>query len=255
MKKRSIVLLFILLLLAIMFLTSSIWSIFGLAIVGFGVLHYVKKSRGKSSFKRPLLIIWLGVFLAFIIVIANTDTSTTENAKEEARVATEKKEAEAKEKARIAAEKKEAEAKAKEEARIAAEKKEAEAKAKEEARIAAEKKEAEAKAKEEARIAAEKKEAEAKAKEEARIAAEKKEAEAKAKEEARIAAEKKEAEAKEEEETSNNLMYDPTGADKDCSDFPSGGFEAQEFYIAAGGPQSDPHDLDRDNDGNACDWQ
>ncbi|WP_336866143.1 excalibur calcium-binding domain-containing protein [Peribacillus frigoritolerans] len=206
MKKRSIVLLFILLLLAIMFLTSSIWSIFGLAIVGFGVLHYVKKSRGKSSFKRPLLIIWLGVFLAFIIVIANTDTSTTENAKEEARVTTEKKEAEAK-------------------------------------------------AKEEARIAAEKKEAEAKAKEEARIAAEKKEAEAKAKEEARIAAEKKEAEAKEEEETSNKLMYDPTGADKDCSDFPSGGFEAQEFYIAAGGPQSDPHDLDRDNDGNACDWQ
>ncbi|CAH0295559.1 hypothetical protein SRABI84_04340 [Peribacillus simplex] len=240
MKKRSIVLLFILLLLAIMFLTSSIWSIFGLAIVGFGVLHYVKKSRGKSSFKRPLLIIWLGVFLAFIIVIANTDTSTTENAKEEARVATEKKEAEAK---------------AKEKARIAAEKKEAEAKAKEKARIAAEKKEAEAKAKEEARIAAEKKEAEAKAKEEARIAAEKKEAEAKAKEEARIAAEKKETEAKEEEETSNNLMYDPTGADKDCSDFPSGGFEAQEFYIAAGGPQSDPHDLDRDNDGNACDWQ
>ncbi|MFJ7511875.1 excalibur calcium-binding domain-containing protein [Peribacillus simplex] len=240
MKKRSIVLLFILLLLAIMFLSSSIWSIFGLAIVGFGVLHYVKKSRGKSSFKRPLLIIWLGVFLAFIIVIANTDTSTTENAKEEARVATEKKEAEAK---------------AKEKARIAAEKKEAEAKAKEEARITAEKKEAEAKAKEEARIAAEKKKAEAKAKEEARIAAEKKEAEAKAKEEARIAAEKKEAEAKEEEETSNKLMYDPSGADKDCSDFPSGGFEAQEFYIAAGGPQSDPHDLDRDNDGNACDWQ
>ena len=25
------------------------------------------------------------------------------------------------------------------------------------------------------------------------------------------------------------------------------------FYIAAGGPASDPHDLDRDNDGNACD--
>ncbi|MCD1159196.1 hypothetical protein [Peribacillus frigoritolerans] len=105
-----------------------------MAIVGFGILHYVKKSRGKPSFERPLLIKWLGVFLAFIIVIANTDTSTTEKAKEEAR----------------------------------------------------------------------------------------------------IAAEKKDAEAKEEEQTSNKLMYDPTGADKDCSDFPSGGFEAQEFYIAAG---------------------
>ncbi|MBT2667320.1 excalibur calcium-binding domain-containing protein [Bacillus sp. ISL-4] len=166
MKKRSIILLFILLLLAIMFLSSSIWSIIGLSIVGFGIYHYVKKSRGKPSFKRPLLIIWSGVFLAFIIVIANTDTSTTEKAKEEAR-----------------------------------------------------------------------------------IAAEKEEAEAKAKEEARIAAEKEEA------EVSNNLMYDPFGPDKNCSDFPSGGVEAQEFYIAAGGPASDPHDLDRDNDGNACDWQ
>ncbi|WP_370221734.1 hypothetical protein, partial [Cytobacillus sp.] len=98
---------------------------------------------------------------------------------------------------------------------------------------------------------------EEKAKEEARIAAEEK-----AKEEARIAAEEKaqkEAEAQEEaaaaeQTSSSNLLFDPFGPDRDCSDFPSGGAEAQEFYIAAGGPTSDPHDLDRDNDGNACDW-
>ncbi|MCS0823928.1 hypothetical protein NX029_08090 [Cytobacillus firmus] len=118
-------------------------------------------------------------------------------------------------------------------------KEEEEEKAKEEASIAAEEK-----AKEEARIAAEEK-----AKEEARIAAEEK-----AKEEARIAAEEKAKEEAASEQTSSNLLFDPFGPDRDCSDFPSGGAEAQEFYIAAGGPTSDPHDLDRDNDGNACDW-
>jgi uncharacterized protein YcfL len=124
----------------------------------------------------------------------------------------------------------------------------AEAKAKEDAKIAAE-----AKVKEDAKIAAE-----AKAKEDAKIAAEDK-----AKEDAKIAAAEqdriaKEAEAQEaaeaEQASSSNLLYDPFGSDKNCSDFPGGGAEAQEFYIAAGGPESDPHDLDRDNDGNACDW-
>ncbi|MED3962847.1 excalibur calcium-binding domain-containing protein [Niallia taxi] len=93
-----------------------------------------------------------------------------------------------------------------------------------------------------AKVAAEK----AKAEEEAKAAAEK----AKAEEEAKAAAEKAKAE---EEAKVSNLAYDPFGPDRNCTDF-STGAEAQEFYIAAGGPSSDPHDLDRDNDGNACDW-
>lgn len=47
------------------------------------------------------------------------------------------------------------------------------------------------------------------------------------------------------------LLYDPEGPDVDCPDFPSH-YEAQEFFIAAGGPAYDPHRLDRDNDGLAC---
>lgn len=38
-----------------------------------------------------------------------------------------------------------------------------------------------------------------------------------------------------------------------CSDFSSGA-AAQKFFLAAGGPFSDSHDLDRDGDGLACEW-
>lgn len=40
-------------------------------------------------------------------------------------------------------------------------------------------------------------------------------------------------------------------ADKNCSDFPNQK-KAQEFFIAHGGPTHDPHGLDRDRDGIAC---
>jgi endonuclease YncB( thermonuclease family) len=40
--------------------------------------------------------------------------------------------------------------------------------------------------------------------------------------------------------------------DRDCSDFSSQA-AAQQFFINAGGPQQDPHRLDGDNDGTACD--
>jgi endonuclease YncB( thermonuclease family) len=40
-------------------------------------------------------------------------------------------------------------------------------------------------------------------------------------------------------------------ADRDCSDFSSQA-SAQEFFVAEGGPGSDPHRLDADNDGIAC---
>lgn len=40
---------------------------------------------------------------------------------------------------------------------------------------------------------------------------------------------------------------------KNCSDFASGA-EAQKYFIASGGPVSDPNRLDGDGDGLACDW-
>lgn len=39
--------------------------------------------------------------------------------------------------------------------------------------------------------------------------------------------------------------------DKDCSDFRTQR-EAQSFFEANGGPSNDPHNLDRDGDGRAC---
>ncbi|WP_299771195.1 excalibur calcium-binding domain-containing protein [uncultured Tateyamaria sp.] len=41
--------------------------------------------------------------------------------------------------------------------------------------------------------------------------------------------------------------------DRDCADFSSDA-AAQKFFLAEGGPTSDPHDLDRDGDGLACEW-
>lgn len=41
--------------------------------------------------------------------------------------------------------------------------------------------------------------------------------------------------------------------DRDCSDFSSSA-AAQRYFIQAGGPISDPNDLDRDGDGLACEW-
>ena len=40
---------------------------------------------------------------------------------------------------------------------------------------------------------------------------------------------------------------------RNCSDFASGA-AAQKFFLAAGGPVSDLHNLDRDGDGLACEW-
>lgn len=40
-------------------------------------------------------------------------------------------------------------------------------------------------------------------------------------------------------------------ADRDCADFPTWQ-AAQEFYHSEGGPGRDPHRLDADRDGEAC---
>ena len=47
------------------------------------------------------------------------------------------------------------------------------------------------------------------------------------------------------------LPYDPMGRDRNCSAFATHA-QAQNFFIAAGGPEYDRHRLDGDNDGIAC---
>jgi hypothetical protein len=43
------------------------------------------------------------------------------------------------------------------------------------------------------------------------------------------------------------------GQDYDCGDLGTGA-QAQRFFLASGGPSSDPHNLDGDGDGFACEW-
>ncbi len=47
------------------------------------------------------------------------------------------------------------------------------------------------------------------------------------------------------------LPYDPFGPDRNCSDFETQA-QAQAFCEAAGGPEQDPHRLDADGGGVAC---
>ena len=49
----------------------------------------------------------------------------------------------------------------------------------------------------------------------------------------------------------SGLTFDPHGPDRNCGDF-SSWWDAQNFYLAAGGPAEDPHRLDRNGDGTAC---
>ena len=48
-----------------------------------------------------------------------------------------------------------------------------------------------------------------------------------------------------------DLPFDPSGTDRDCHEFTSW-WDAQNFYLASGGPENDPHRLDHDGDGIAC---
>ena len=54
-----------------------------------------------------------------------------------------------------------------------------------------------------------------------------------------------------ESRTAEASVYDPFGADRDCGDFETW-IQAQDFYIAAGGPDEDRHRMDRNGDGIAC---
>ncbi len=52
-------------------------------------------------------------------------------------------------------------------------------------------------------------------------------------------------------QTLPGMPFDPLGPDRSCGDFTSW-WEAQNFYYAAGGPEEDPHGLDQNGDGVAC---
>ena len=52
---------------------------------------------------------------------------------------------------------------------------------------------------------------------------------------------------------SSYVRTTPVSGDRNCSDFASPA-AAQKFFLSQGGPTSDPHGLDRDGDGNACEW-
>lgn len=47
------------------------------------------------------------------------------------------------------------------------------------------------------------------------------------------------------------LRYDPNGPDRDCGDFATHA-QTQAFFLAASGPEREPHRLDSDYDGFAC---
>ncbi|MFC4556909.1 thermonuclease family protein [Virgibacillus kekensis] len=47
------------------------------------------------------------------------------------------------------------------------------------------------------------------------------------------------------------IQYDPMGPDRDCDDFTSQR-EAQAFFEASGGPETDSHRLDGEGDGRVC---
>ncbi len=51
--------------------------------------------------------------------------------------------------------------------------------------------------------------------------------------------------------TTSQESNSSSGGDKDCSDFATHA-DAQAFFISQGGPSSDPHRLDGDHDGSAC---
>ena len=48
-----------------------------------------------------------------------------------------------------------------------------------------------------------------------------------------------------------DLRYDPFGPDRDCGEFDTYS-EALAFFLAAGGPEADPHRLDLNDDGRPC---
>lgn len=253
MNIRKVLLLVVIAIVYLLLFTITFWSLIGLFISAIGLYSYFKP-RLRNPVKYPTFVVWLGVFIAFSISIYMVDR-INEPQKIEAGSSTK----ETKMLESLKKESKELETSL-EDTRLKLKQQQQETKKlKEEL---AREKELRLQTVESYKEEADKRTAlESKLKEE-----ETKHSAAKEKIdelEASLASSEminedesisdEEYVDEEDTEVATDLEYDPSGADRDCGDF-SSAQAAQDFYIAAGGPAVDPHDLDRDNDGNACDW-
>lgn len=253
MNIRKVLLLVVIAIVYLLLFTVTFWSLIGLLISAIGLYFYFKP-RLRNPIKYPTFVVWLGVFIAFSISIYMVDR-INEPQKIEAGSST--KETKMLESLKI--ESKELETSLKDTQLKLKEQQQETKKLKEELE---QEKELRLQTVESYQDEADKRaalESELKEEEAKRIAAEEKVDELEVSlanseiidEDESISDEEYVDEA--DTEVATDLEYDPSGADRDCGDF-SSPQAAQDFYLAAGGPAVDPHDLDRDNDGNACDW-
>lgn len=259
MNIRKVLFLVMIAIVYLLLFTVTFWSLIGLLISAIGLYFYFKP-RLRNPVKHPIFVVWLGVFIAFAISIYMVDR-INEPQKIEAGSST--KETKMLESLKI--ESKELETSLKDTQLKLKEQQQETKKLKEEL---TREKELRLQTVESYQDEADKRsalESELKEEETKRISAEEKVDElesslasietTEASENLAAEEESEDAPTEEyvEEEVTTDLEYDPYGADRDCGDF-SSAQAAQDFYLAAGGPMDDPHDLDRDNDGNACDW-
>ncbi|WP_214861695.1 O-antigen polymerase [Exiguobacterium sp. s161] len=259
MNIRKVLFLVVIAIVYLLLFTITFWSLIGLVVSAIGLYFYFKP-RLRNPIKYPTFVVWLGVFIAFSISIYMVDRinepqkieagSSTKETKMLESLKKESKELETSlEDTRLKLKQQQQETKKlKEEL---AREKDLRLQTVESYQDEADKRSAlESKFKEEEtkRIAAEEKVNEL---ESSLASIESTEASE------NLATEEDYEEAPDEEyveeDVTTDLEFDPYGADRDCGDF-SSAQAAQDFYLAAGGPMDDPHDLDRDNDGNACDW-
>jgi len=255
MNFRKGILLIVIAIVYLLFFTITFWSVIGLIVSVFGLYFYFKP-RLRNSVKYPVSIVWLGVFIAFAISIYNVEgteakkKTVTESTSEETEVLVTLK----KETKQLKSSLKNTQLELEKEQQETKMLKDKLSREKELRLQTVESYQEESDKRSEL-------ESDLKEEETKRIAAEEKvdELESSLASIETMTEEISDEEYVDEEgggtetEVTTDLEYDPYGGDRDCGDF-SSAQAAQDFYLAAGGPANDPHDLDRDNDGNACDW-
>ncbi|MCT4791042.1 MULTISPECIES: excalibur calcium-binding domain-containing protein [Exiguobacterium] len=254
MNFRKGILLIVIAIVYLLFFTITFWSVIGLIVSVLGLYFYFKP-RLRNSVKYPVSIVWLGVFIAFAISIYNVEgteakKTVTESTSEETEVLVTLK----KETKQLKSSLKNTQLELEKEQQETKMLKDKLSREKELRLQTVESYQEESDKRSEL-------ESDLKEEETKRIAAEEKvdELESSLASIETMTEEISDEEYVDEEgggtetEVTTDLEYDPYGGDRDCGDF-SSAQAAQDFYLAAGGPANDPHDLDRDNDGNACDW-
>lgn len=257
MNIRKGILLVVIAIVYLLLFTITFWSVIGLIVSVFGLYFYFKP-RLRNPVKYPVSVVWLGVFIAFAISIYNVEgTETQKTVAESTSQETEVLIALKKESKQLKSSLKNTQLELKEEQQETKMLKEKLSRAKELRLQTVESYQEESDKRSEL-------ESDLKEEETKRIAAEEKveELESSLASIETMTDETEDISDEEyvdeevggtETEVTTDLEYDPYGGDRDCGDF-SSAQAAQDFYLAAGGPANDPHDLDRDNDGNACDW-